>query len=213
MAEIILRVQVSHGEKTLEDDLKAFQLELRQKMIKGLPHVREEMLEHLRARILADVYKKYTPSVYPRRKDNPEFGPSLIDFDAGGRGIYGQVRNIGNINDDATWAEVGFNYQPSGDHSGTTADLPVDSDYYDADNSKPLKPNPVHGDALIRRIETGRGYDWKRSPKARPFWQNFVDEMIEDNMLEHLFAEAMRLQGLDVLEDGSLVRETTDGEY
>lgn len=207
MAEISLTFTVT-GDKEIDEDLKAVQLELRQKMIKGLPNVRNDMLDSLEKHLLSDVYRAYRPKEYPRRKDHPEFGPSLIDFTT-----KGQVRNIGNISEDGTWAEVGFDYLPDGSHSGTTADLDPTSAYYDADHPRKLKPNPVHRNELIRRIESGKGYDWKRHPGKRPFWQNFVNEMVDDGMLEYFFAKAMREQGEDVVEDGSLFRESTDGSY
>ena len=76
---------------------------------------------------------------------------------------------------------------------------------------------PVHGDDLIGRIENWNPrYSYpprrKRLP-ARPFWRNFVSEMVDDGMAEHFFARAMREQGDDVIEDGSIVRESGDGDY
>ena len=42
---------------------------------------------------------------------------------------------------------------------------------------------PVHGDDLIRRIETGVGYMWAHKPPARPFWRKFVDEQIQSGIV------------------------------
>jgi len=71
-------------------------------------------------------------------------------------------------------------YTPSGRHSGLLKDALNANEDGGESGMKPLKPHPVHGDALIERIQTGHGYDWKLPkdfPGGRPFWNNFVTEM------------------------------------
>ena len=208
MFEIDIKFQAEFNE-LFDSDIKQFQSELRNMMIKALPEVREDMKEALKRHIETDVYS-YSNKAYPRRKDNPQFGPSLIDFDT-----RGQMTPIGDIDANATWAVVGFNYTPDGSHSGTTADLDPSSKYYDADNPRAIKPNPVHRDALIRRIETGAGYDWKTKVKPRKFWQNFINEMTETDALEDSFVRWLSLQDKEILveADGGVIREADDGAY
>lgn len=213
MAEIQLSVKVD-GEKSLDEEIKDFKNYLILRSAQALEQVQGQMTEHLENRIIEDVYNKYTPKEYPRRYDNPQFGDpltSLMYMDA--LGPSGGITSNGDIS-----MMAGLDYNPRGEHSGTTADLSPDSPYYDADNPSPLKPNPVHENELIRRIETGKGYDWKVPSavyKGRPFWQNFVNEMIEGGQLGALFLQAMKELGVGDIELAydEVEREPNDGEY
>ncbi|MBQ0125826.1 MAG: hypothetical protein KBS59_05820, partial [Clostridiales bacterium] len=67
-------------------------------------------------------------------------------------------------------------------------------------------------DDLIRRLQTGKGYDWhlkngKDFPK-RPFWNNFVDEQINEKISQN-FIRGMESRGYTVKSDGKDV--TADG--
>ena len=124
-----------------------------------------EMIHDLQRHINTDVYKAYQPRAYLRRKDHPEYGTPLDDntnFDT----------NIDVTGDEAT---LTFSYFPTGYHKAKFKDLP--NDYRDFTNNEPIKPNPVHGDVLINRIQKGEGYDWKVPDiKPRQFWDNFTRE-------------------------------------
>ncbi len=87
------------------------------------------------------------------------------------------------------------------------------------------KPDGMHenpawhtadADDLIGRIERKSPPYFPKAQERvpeRPFWQNFVSEMVDEGMAEHFFAEAMRQLGEDVTEDGTIFREPNDGEY
>lgn len=207
-----LSINVS-GIDGLDKDFQAFQQKLGHQVKDAVAAMEAPLKDDLAVHIEHDVYDAYTPKEYPRRRDNPDFGIPLIDMDANVT-YYNKV-------DGPTFFDVGgglsFSYKPDGSHSGTTADLPNESDNYDADNPESIKPKPVHGDDLIRRIETGEGYDWKfkgKGPGKREFWQKFVNEEMDGRMAQH-FANAMRAQGVEDLQiDWSdVVREEGDGSY
>lgn len=84
---------------------------------------------------------------------------------------------------------------------------------YLPDGSSDQWQNPVSGDALIERIESGQGYEWRRKPGPRPFWGAFVDEMI-DSEFARAFDSAMAEQLGSIYEGGTTVtREGEDGDY
>lgn len=175
------------GEETLQADLNDSLKAMLKPIKAGLTFVADDMVQSLRAHIEDDVYNAYEPKSYPRRRDNSRFGKGLASSEY----IHSSVESL----------RLTFAYEPMGYHSGRMQDA-LDA-YEEAPNgsirptsrtkamwNKPLKPKPVHGDALIQRIQTGEGYDWK-SPKAdpdnpnsvdspgwikRPFWDNFVNE-------------------------------------
>ena len=82
----------------------------------------------------------------------------------------------------------------------------------------PSEFNKVDGDDLIGRIEKhDPEYNWlpkkgKQIPN-RPFWQNFVDEMVDDAELERFFVNAMKTQGFEIEIGCGVERETSDGKY
>ena len=189
------------GLDTIDQDFSRIQQELAAAVQASMASVGAFMKDALQRHIETDVYNAYTPKVYPRRSETPAFGAPLSDMEANTA-----VNNRG--------AGVTLTYLPSGTHSGTTADLPQSSSYYNPDNPRPIKPNPVHGDNLIRRIETGQGYDWDTDVPARPFWQNFVNEMEGVGGLFDAFAAAMAAQGFIVTADGGMVEpDAADRTY
>lgn len=73
--------------------------------------------------------------------------------------------------------------------------------------------NPLNDNDLIRRIESGSGYEWYPHPGARPFWRNFVNEMIESGFAS-AFDNAMFFKfGSDYEGATSVERESVDGDY
>ena len=166
------------------------------------------MQDKLKEHIEDDVYKRYSPKVYPRR--------------SGGGGIGIPLNSLQNMKLSGTafteaGGSVSLRYSPDGSNAATTADLKPGSPYYNADNPQPIKPNPVHGDDLIRRIETGRGYDWKLSGgqkfPARPFWKRFVEEMIEGGGFENALFWALSESEFEIELDDGVEREAGDGDY
>lgn len=84
---------------------------------------------------------------------------------------------------------------------------------YKPDGSSEQWRHPASGDALIGRIEGGKGYEWRRHPGARPFWKAFTDEMI-DSQMASVFDSTMSAQLGEIYEGGTVVeRESGDGEY
>lgn len=135
------------------------------------------LIDDLQKHIQDDVYAKYDPIRYPRRKDHPQFGTALD--------------SIKNFTTKVKGNTLEFDYSPDGAHTGKKKDMlgfQVNPLY---DGDRPLKPNPVHGDVLINRIEKGKGYDWKSDMPARPFWSKFVEQEFNGELLTH-FDRAIR---------------------
>lgn len=172
---------------------KWFTTEFQGKMVKGLLGLRDGMREALAQHVIKDIYNAYSPNEYERRGD------------AGG--LQAQALNATSHADgspDGTSYRIYINFSPNGNH-------PKEREWAE-DGVR-----PVHGDDLIGRIENWNPrYSYpprhKRLPK-RPFWQNFVSEMVDEGMAEYFFTSAMRAQGEEVIEDGSIVREPGDGDY
>lgn len=186
MAEIILNIQIS-DDGLLETDLKNFQTELAKEVGKAMDDVGADMQDALAQHVETDVYARFSPKEYERR--------------GAGGGLIAQARTAKIYNHGAG---VSLEYKPDGNH-------PKEGEWEE------IGVVPVHGDDLIGRIENWNPrYSFpprkKRLPK-RPFWQKFVDEMVDDGMLEHFFVNAMRRQGEEIIEDGQIVREEKDGAY
>lgn len=168
--------------------------------------IQADMKQALSDSIERNVYSE-KHNVYPRRSENPGYGPALNDMEA-------NVTDLGGMNMDGTKYYVGIRYQPSGEHKGKFGEFFTEEELEELKKKKedPIKPNPVHGDELIRRIETGKGYDWDYD-KARPFWTPFVEEQLSGKLLDS-FERAMAMEGLVVTDDGGgVVSETGDGAY
>lgn len=192
------------GENSIDEDYSAFKKLLNTQLNAAIRNMEAPLKDDLYRHIEKDVYATYRPKEYPRRRDNEGFGIPLNNMDA-------------NASLSLIPHGFAFSYMPDGSHSGTTADLSPKSKNYDADRPQPIKPNPVHGDDLIRRIETGKGYDWNMGnhyPGERPFWQNFVNDEMGGLLAQH-FLEAMKQAGNEdiVVDWGDVVRESSDGEY
>lgn len=174
------------GEETITNDVNDFIAGLRNPIWEGLSAVADGMTANLQVRIQEDVYDAYEPKSYPRRSSasGVRFGRSLIDKK-------NMVVSFPNS------MSMSFSYEPTGYHSGKMQDA-LDA-YSERNNptqrtkshfNEPLKPHPVHGDALIRRIQSGEGYDWKppvalgEFPK-RPFWDNFVEAQKNGLIIEN----------------------------
>lgn len=184
MAELVLDINVS-GEESIDADFKAFQKELISSVEKAMDDVGADMIEALKKHIETDVYKAYpNPKEYERRSKNSELGRALNDMKANTT-----VYNKG--------AGVSLEYKPTGEHENSA--------WHTAD-----------GDDLIGRIEKKNPPYFKKAQgmvPERPFWQNFVNEMIEGEELERFFVSAMLMRGVEIEESGGVVRESGDGDY
>ena len=157
-----------------------------------LENVGAELINDLQKHIERDVYAKYSPISYPRRRDFPRFGTPLTS-----------IKNFSTkVSNELNTATLEFDYSPDGTHKGQKKDaLDYDEEIDEKRNggktgNRPLKPNPVHGDALIRRIETGEGYDWKSDVPARPFWDKFITQEMQGGGIRRYFNTYMSNQKL-----------------
>ena len=108
------------------------------------------------------------------------------------------------MNGNTTVSPVGDNgiqmdYEPSGEVD--PPDKYGDQDY-------------LNGDALIGRIEhLNPDYNWTHHPPARPFFENFVTEMVDDGRAEEKLVWAMNQQdrGLEIEANGCTGREGDEG--
>lgn len=73
--------------------------------------------------------------------------------------------------------------------------------------------HPVSNDALIARIESGSGYEWRRHPGPRPYWKKFVDEMIDGEFAAVFDSSMAAFFGGDYVGGTTVEREAGDGEY
>lgn len=147
-----------------------------------------EMIHDLQTHINQDVYAAYEPISYPRRKYNPQFGTPLDDIKNFTTHIHKD--DVGIMGYQST---LEFEYNPDGTHKGKRKDV-LNYDKKLTENrgmsgEDTLKPNPVHGDVLINRLETGRGYDWvpDETIPPRPFWSKFVDEEMQGGGIKRRF--------------------------
>ena len=162
----------------------------------ALPIVMNDARDTLKKHIDEDVYSEgiYYPKVYKRRSDNSEMGVSL------GAQVYTENTKIippagGNVNGKLQiTTRIYFN--PSGGH-------------------KYKKWHTADYNDLIGRIEKkDPAYTWgQEKVPARPFWQKFVDEMVDGGEFEKSFVDAMRGAEPSITADGSIVEETFDRDY
>jgi len=191
MADIELNFTVT-GAETLDEDVKAFlKGTVNPALEKALREVGADMAAALKKHIDTDVYGAYKkPRVYKRRKDDNSLGTPLNDVsDIWGSG--------GNATAYADGRHVTLDYSPSGTHKVKA--------WSDQD-----------GNALIGRIEKKNPpYKYEsqeRTIPERPFWQNFVNEMVDEGRLDEFFTNAMALAGVEVVPEG-VTREGKDGTY
>ena len=130
-----------------------------------------------------DVYSKFQPIEYVRRGENG----GLADMRASAT-VYSDERD-GGMN-------LTLLYQPSGATDG---------------EGNEIEPH-VDGDDLINRIEKkDPEYNWRRKPPKRPFFRNFVEEML-DGRAEETLVRAMNGADptLGMAADMGVIREEDD---
>lgn len=171
---------------SLEAEVDAQMRGLNAVFLSALDGVIAETKERLKQHVQKDVYDQWSPSEYVRREENG----GIIDIDGSTRinGPFPQTqgKNIA--------AGFEMRYLPSG--------------------ASEQWRDPADGNALIGRIETGTGYEWRTHPGERPFWHNFVDEMVQQNEFGEAVRRELLMMGIEL--EGFL--ETTpgaggDGEY
>lgn len=155
-----------------------------------------ELKDTLWRHVKEDIYHEYSPKEYLRRKDHPKFGTSLLQSaeDAEPLGEGGFYLN-------GEWI-AGIRYEPSTEHKI--------SRWSDG----------ISSNELIGRIEKKEpAYNWepKNGPKIpeRPFWQNFVEEMIEGGGFERVLERELKKRKIAEPDDliTGVVRESEDGIY
>ena len=184
------------GLESIDEDMKELETKLKNDIAQAMPQVGQVMKDTLKEHIESDVYAAYDPKAYPRRSEFPQFGTALNNIDA---------TTVVETGSDM----VALEYSPSGEHTGTRRDLLPP---YNKNSSKPIIENPASGDQLIRRIESGDGYDFGFAME-RPFFQNFTEEMIEGGKATETLINAINLidpdAGAEMDGDGA-VRDGTE---
>lgn len=183
------------GLESLDKDLAVILAQFQCAANRTLDELNSAMLNTLARHIEKDVYDEsvYYPKVYKRRSENFSLGTPLNNVSVNAKPLVDHMR-------------AGIDYQPTGEHAVKKWGG-VEGRWGRAD-----------GDRLIARIEKlSPPYTWGQDKvPARPFWQNFVTEMVEGGEAERTFFSAMDRQGPDwhLEADGSgVIREDEDGSY
>lgn len=190
MDDLTFNVKISY-EQDPEEELKEIVAQLPSTLISAMEQMGEEMKNSLRRHVISDVYGAYTPTEYIRRSENSGMGTPLSDMDANAH-VYEPRAEARGVE---VRGLLNFTYKPTGEH---------------ADSS--TNPSPLDGDPLIGRIETGAGYATKYH-QARPFWKNFVNEVIDDDLLARILDSELQMAGYELDELSHTEREANDGEY
>ena len=156
----------------------------------------DEARDTLREKIITEVYAKsiYTPTVYKRRSEKSGRGIPLSDVQA-----YSKIIPYagGNING-TLQTTTRLYYNPRGEHTVS-------------------KWHSVDYNELIGRIEKkDPPYKWNpknREIPPRPFWQHFIDEMVNQKELEKAFVFALKAKEKETITDGNIIEEQLDREY
>lgn len=162
------------GIDTFDEDIKRLNETLSECLDDGIKKLKRDMRIRLLQSVDKNVYAKYTPTMYPRRKDNPQFGTPLDD-----------ISNI-KIKDLPMRRDYGrgfeFSYEPNGNHKGTWGDIygegGLRSRHLRLDGTTRIVPYPVHGDQLIKRIEEA-DYNWDTDAPPRRFYTEFAEEILD----------------------------------
>ena len=151
-----------------------------------------EAQDALKRHIVSDVYQAYSPTVYKRRSKNSAMGTPLTNMDA-----YSDIIEPagGNVNGNLQVTSRLY-YNPQGGHK---VQKWHDKDFND----------------LIGRIEKkSPAYRWGNNlVPERPFWQEFISEMIDQKELEKAFVWALSANEPTVIADGKIFEDAHDREY
>lgn len=144
-----------------------------------------ETRDRLKQHIEKDVYDQWDPTEYIRRRED---GGLLDEDEMKFKGPIVEFRG----KDFAAGFQL--DYRPWGD-----------SEQWN---------EPLSGNGLIRRIESGEGYEWKKHPGPRPFWHNFAEEMIEQNEFGEALRRELTMLGIEIDGFPEAVRGSSgDGDY
>lgn len=146
----------------------------------ALSEIDAQTIPLLSKHIQQDVYDAYpSPKAYRR---NPSTG--LADVKGAVFASYSDQR-------------MEWTYLPDGTNEMTFQQAGVDSKKFGRKPEDVMKEHPVHGDSLIRRIDKGVGYDWF-NPGPRPFYENFVKELIDDGVAINAFVNGLNAADADL---------------
>lgn len=168
-----------------EQDMAALEKQVKDAFRASRPALAEEMRQCLREHVVEDVYDKLVPEEYVRRRGTK----GLADMNASAT-VYSDERD-GGMN-------LTLLYHPSGATDG---------------NGEPIDPH-VDGDDLVNRIEKNDpAYNWGRRPKNRPFFRNFVEEMLGGRAEETLVRAMNGADATLELEATFWAMELEDDDY
>lgn len=168
-----------------EQDMAALEKQVKDAFRASRPALAEEMRQCLREHVVEDVYDKLVPEEYVRRRGTK----GLADMNASAT-VYSDERD-GGMN-------LTLLYHPSGATDG---------------NGEPIDPH-VDEDDLINRIEKNDpAYNWGRRPKNRPFFRNFVEEMLGGRAEETLVRAMNGADPMLGLEATFWAMELEDDDY
>ena len=160
----------------------------------ALLNVKDRMESSLKEHIQEDVYDAYTPHRYRRRSKNENIGTPLIDLEKNAD-VHARQNENGSY-------QIYLRYMPTGAHENAA---------WSSSGKK-----GVDGDDLISRIEKNDPAYWwppkKESALERPFWQKYVEEMIDGGGFAEALQQGFASQGYQVTID-SVTRTPDDGNY
>lgn len=194
MADIGISVEAS-GFEAIEKEAKTFFTASVARELANVVYA--DMKEALEQHIREDVYQEYPdPKMYKRRKDDPRRGTSLL----ASVDDVNYTKQIGPFDYTTGQVVAGLSYEPTGEHEN-------------------WRWSDASGDDLIGRIEKkDPKYNWEPKngeiPK-RPFWQRFVEEMIEGGRFARVVEAELKRRGIAEMTDHitDVVRDNADGNY
>lgn len=184
---------MAEGMESLDNDFRAFMNELVADTFRAASETMEDAKEVLKKHIVNDVYAEeiYDPKVYKRRSKNRSLGTPLSDVDTYSSVIPPAGGNVGG----QLVVTSRLYYNPKGSHKVKRWDTASDDD-------------------LIGRIEKkDPPYTWGNDEvPPRPFWQNFISEMVDDGEIERAFARSMNGKN-EIKADGAVIADDADRHY
>ncbi len=175
------------GVESIQRDYEAFERDVSRATEYGLRALASELTPALQRHVQRDVYAAYTPELYQRRFNHPQYGRSLFSE---------KNMSWNLVHRSGGQRGVEFTYEPSGQNTH------YPTSYYYAD-----------ADSLITVLQSDNGYLWLKNGgigEKRPFWNNFVDEVVKEG--DKWFVQGFNEYDpeLQAVSDGSLVREVDD---